>query len=179
MDNGASSYRRYLNGDQSGFVDIVKEYKDGLVFYLNSFVNDLVVAEELTEDTFVRLGIKKPHFGAKSSFKTWLYKIGHNIAIDYLRKQVAHSTIPIEECEIAIDNPYFDNERKIILNSAMTKLKDEYRQVLWLVYFEGFSNKEVAKIMHKGVHNIETLSYRAKQSLRDELIKEGYTYEEL
>ena len=62
MDNGASSYRRFLDGDDNGFVGIVRDYKDGLILFLGSFVRNLSIAEDLAEDTFVKLGIKKPHF---------------------------------------------------------------------------------------------------------------------
>ena len=61
----------------------------------------------------------------------------------------------------------------------MRSLKPEYRQVLWLRYFEGFSAKETAKIMKKSVHNIETISYRARQSLKTELQREEIQYEDL
>lgn len=70
MDNGANSYRRFLDGDESGFVEIVKDYKDGLILYLNSFVHNINIAEDLTEDTFVKLGIKKPKNKDTASFKT-------------------------------------------------------------------------------------------------------------
>ena len=60
MDRGSSSYLRFLNGDDSGMEEIITEYKDGLIFYLNSLVGDLWLAEELAEDTFVLLCTKKP-----------------------------------------------------------------------------------------------------------------------
>ena len=61
MDNGASSYRRFRDdGDESGLAEIIRDYKDGLIFYLNSFVDNIIIAEELAEDTFVRLGTRKP-----------------------------------------------------------------------------------------------------------------------
>ena len=82
MDNGASSYRRFLDGDDTGLAEIIRSYNDGLTLYLNSLVNNLSVADELSEDTFVKIGVKRPHFSGKSSFKTWLYAIGRNIAID-------------------------------------------------------------------------------------------------
>ena len=67
MDNGASSYRRFLDGDDNGFVEIVRDYKDGLILFLDSFVRNLSIAEDLAEDTFVKLGIKKPRSSGKSS----------------------------------------------------------------------------------------------------------------
>lgn len=76
MDSGADSYRRFLDGDDEGLAEIVREYKDGLILYLNCYVNNLYIAEELTEDTFFRLITRKPKFSGKSTFKSWLYAIG-------------------------------------------------------------------------------------------------------
>ena len=61
----------------------------------------------------------------------------------------------------------------------MCRLKPEYRQILWLIYFEDFSNKEAAKIMKKKVHNIEVLASRARKALKEELEREDFIYEEL
>ncbi len=69
MDSGADSYRRFLGGDDEGLAEIVREYKDGLILYLNGYVNNLYIAEELTEDTFFRLITRKPKFSGKSTFK--------------------------------------------------------------------------------------------------------------
>ena len=75
MDNGACSYRRFLDGDDKGLVELVGEYKDGLILFLNGYVNNISVAEELTEETFFRLITKKPRYSGKSTFKSWLYAI--------------------------------------------------------------------------------------------------------
>ena len=76
MDNGAISYRRFLEGDDNALEEIVEDYKDGLILFLNGYVNNIYIAEELTEDTFFRLITKRPRFSGKSSFKSWLYAIG-------------------------------------------------------------------------------------------------------
>ena len=185
MDNGASSYRRFRDGDESGLTDIIREYRDGLIFYLNSIVGDINLAEELAEDTFVLLGTKKPRDKGKSSFKTWLYTIGRNLTLNYLKKASKKNEVSIENCaELSSDenNPectYIKGERNLIIHRAMQKLKPEYRQILWLIYFEGFNNKESAIVMKKSVHNIETLVYRARKSLKTQLETEGFDYEEL
>ena len=184
MDNGLESYRRYLDGDDSAFAEIVREYRDGLILYLNSIVKDLSFAEDLAEDAFVRLGIRKPRFSERSSFRTWLYAVGRNLALDALRKRKRRETVPLDDCaELAdmesLETTWLREERKITVHRAMERLKTEYRQVLWLVYFEGFSDKEAAEIMKKSTHAIETTLYRARQALRTELEREGYHNEDL
>ena len=185
MDNGASSYRRFRdNGDVHGLDEIIIEYSDGLLLYLTSIVGNVQTAEELTEDTFVLLGTKKPKYKGKSSFKTWLYAIGRNIAIDHLRKYSKKSCISIDETpemtddEAAVEEAYIKKEQKIALHKAMRKLNPKYQQVLWLIYFEGFSNKEAAKIMKKSLRSLESILYRAKKSLGSQLETEGFEYVE-
>lgn len=184
MDNGASSYRRFLDGDESGMVEIIRDYKDGLALYLNGFVGNISVAEDLMEDTFVKLVVKKPRYTAKFSFKTWLYTIGRNAAIDYLRKYRRRADITDVELEAlpdaeSLELSYIKEEQKLTLHRALGRLKTEYRQALYLSYFEELSNAEIAEVMRKSRRQIENLIYRGKQSLKSELEKEGFVYEEL
>lgn len=187
MDSGTRNYERFLQGEKEGLVEIIREYKDGLIFYINSIVKDLVVAEELAEDVFVKLAVKKPKDKKNAGFKTLLYTIGRNVAIDYYRKnkKKIERELSIEETgdlgEEGADplEIYLKNEEKRQLHQAMKRLKAEYRMVLWLVYFEDVSHKDVANIMKKSVHGIDTLVYRARLKLKEELGKEGFSYEGL
>ena len=185
MDNGEYNYRRFLNGDDEGLTLIIKDFKDGLILYLNSYVNNIYIAEELMEETFFKIAVKKPKFLGRSSFKTWLYTVGRNVAIDYLRHNSKFSISAIDDMENYIkdetdlENMYINNERKIAVHKALSSLKPEYREVLWLVYFEEFSNKEVALLMNKSKRQIENLVFRAKQSLKSTLDKEGLVYQEI
>lgn len=185
MDNGASSYRRFLEGDDTGLVEIIRDYKDGLILYLNGYAGNIHIAEEMTEDVFVKLGVKRPKYDErKATFKTWIYTIGRNVAIDYLRRNRKQMTVSMEELqeianeEYALDVFYIWEEQKIALHRAIRKLKVEYQQVLWLSYFEEFSNKEIAQIMRKSVRGVESLVYRARLAVKSELEKEGFEYEE-
>lgn len=115
MDNGAGSYRRFLAGDDDGFVEIVRDYKDGLTFYLYGFVRNETIAEELTEDTFFKLLVKKPRYTEKCSFKTWLYTIGRNVALDYLRHNSKNADINLDivlKDEENLEKNYLKEERK-------------------------------------------------------------------
>ena len=185
MDNGADQYHRFLTGDKNGMTEIIRDYKDGLVFYLNGIVDDPFAAEDLAEDTFVKLVVKKPHFSGKCSFKTWLYTIGRNLALDHLRS--ASRTTPLSGDDYAgmateresIEQTYLREENRITVHRALAKLKPEYRQVLILTYFEELTNAEAGKVMKKSKRQIENLAYRAKQALKQTLLQEGFSYEEL
>lgn len=185
MDDAIDSYRRFLSGDNSGLEEIIGVYRDGLMIYLNGFVGDICIAEELTEETFVKLVLKRPRFLQRSAFKTWLYAIARNLAFDHLRRHSGKSNISLDNCpeltadEEALERSYIRQEDKILLHRAMRKLKREYRQILWLIYFEGFTHKEAARIMRRSTHSAETLSYRARQALKRNLLEEGYVYEDL
>ena len=183
MDSGSSSYRRFLDGDETGLIEIVRDYKDGLILYINSIVNDIHIAEELTEDTFVRLVVRRPADKGSSSFKTWLYTMGRNRAIDYLRHSKRRSVVSLDVCaddtatSNSVEDLYFREEKRRAVHLALGRLKPDYQQVLWLIYFEDFSCKQVAKVMKKKVHAVEMLASRARKELSEELRKEGYTSE--
>ncbi len=185
MDNGASSYRRFLDGDDKGLAEIVRDYRDGLILYLNGIVNNIFVAEELMEETFFKIITKKPRFNAKYSFKTWLYTIGRNVAIDHLRHNAKQADTSFDDLENYIQDEfdleklYIMEERKMIVHRALKKLNAEYRQVLWLLYFDGMTNSDAAVVMKKSARQMKNLVYRAKNTLKSELDKEGFVYEEL
>lgn len=188
MDKGFDCYNRFLDGDEHALEEIIRDYKDGLIFYLNSFTENIHAAEELAEETFVKLFTRKPLFRKAdkggSSFKTWLYTIGRNTAFDYLRaihrrRQVSEEEyIQLASDEDSLEHSYIKEEERITLHKAMSKLKPQYRQVLWLVYFEDLSHKEAARIMKKPVGSIKTLVFRAKQELKGQLEKEDFDYNE-
>jgi RNA polymerase sigma-70 factor (ECF subfamily) len=188
MDNGASSYRRFLDGDDSGLVEIIRDYKDGLILYLNSIIPNGIVAEELCEDTFVRLAVKKPRFSGRSTFKTFLYAIGRRVAADHLRKSRGKATVSLETlAEEGFDLPaeedvvsaYLRDETHRAVHRALGRLTDSHREVLWLVYFEDLSVKEAAEVLGKSPHAAESLIHRARLSMKAELEKEGISHEDI
>ena len=67
MDNGAASYRRFIDGDQEAFGEIVDLYRENLIFFIHRYVNDLDTAEDLAEDAFVELIVHPERFEGKSS----------------------------------------------------------------------------------------------------------------
>ncbi len=183
MDNGESSYRRFLSGDNEGMLEIVCEYQTGLMLYLNSFTQDIHIAEDMTENTFFELMTKRPKFSGKSSFKTWLYAVGRNITAKYIRKHTKLNIVPLESQEYLavednIEGNYIKSEQKRMVHQALHNLKTEYRQVLFLSYFEGFSIAEISLIMKKSEKQVKNYLYNAKKALKTELERSEFDYEE-
>ena len=182
MDNGESSYRRFLMGDNEGLYEIICIYQTGLTLYLNSFVQNIHIAEDMAEDTFLELVKKRPRYSGKSSFKTWLYAIGRNITAVYLRKHKNPDVVPLESQEHLtdeknIESEYIKSEQKRQVHTALHRLKLEYRQVLYLTYFEGFSISETAFILKRSKKQVNNLLYSAKAALKTELERSGFEYE--
>ena len=183
-ENGEMNYNRFINGDKDGMTEVIREYKDGLSLYLNSLVRNICEAEELMEETFVELVVKKPRFTGKSSFRTWLFAIGRYIAYDYIKKKAKNYTLPIDELydisdEENLEKDYIRNEQNIVLYRALNKVNEDYSQALHLVYIEGFSLADTARIMHKSKKQVENLVCRGKKAMRTQLEKEGFVYEGL
>ena len=77
-----------------------------------------------------------------------------------------------------LERSYIKNEQRIMVHKALDNLTADYKQIIWLVYFEDLSNEEASIVMKKSARQITNLLYHAKQSLRNELEKEGFMYEE-
>ena len=181
MENNA--YKRYLDGDSTALPEIINEYRSGLTMYLNSYVHDLETADELCCETFVRLAFKKPKFRETSTFKSFLYGIGKNVTLQYLRKNKRYAAEPLDEA-FSIPDPtdlekeYLTKERDRQLYAAIGTLKAEYSQALWLMYFEDLSVRDIAAVMKKSAPAVRVLLHRARQALKTELEKEGFVYED-
>ena len=184
MDNGASSYRRFLLGDDTGLADLIEEYRMPLQMFILSYVQEEETAEEAAIETFVKLATKKPRYNGKASFKTWLFCIGRHTATDVVRKQKKRRTVSMEEIAgAASDKPsleeqYITEERNRQLAASMKKLKAEYYTVLWLKYFEDQKIGDIAQILHKSEGNTKVLLSRAREALKSQLGKDGFAYED-
>ena len=179
MDNGASSYRRFLAGDETGLNELVEMYGDNLMYFINGLVKNIDMAEDLMEDTFMELVVHKHHFREESSFKTYLFKIGRNKALNALKRNRIYAELDtdIEDIE-KLEETIITNDKNRHIKEAMSKLKDDYATVIHLLYFEDMSYEEISKIMKKTNKQIKNLAYRARNSLKEVLEKEGFSYEE-
>jgi len=172
MDNGASSYRRYLDGDEEAFRDIVKEYFDNLVFFIDRYVGDYAAAEDIALDVFTYLVVNKRHYNFRVSLKTYLFMLGRSRALDYIKHRGKLQLVELSEAaQVASPEPtpeeiLLTGTRKQAVNAALGQLSEELRLAVHLVYFEQLSAEEAARVLKKNKKQVYNLLYRAKNMLR-------------
>ncbi len=182
MDNGANSYRRFLEGDEKAFDEIVDSLFYPLVFFLNGFVHDSFVAEDLAMDAFSDLLANKKRFNFRVSLKTYLFMIGKSKALNYLKRRKLIQIVSFSELECFTDDEkrleeiVLANERNKIVHSAIEKLPGEMQLVIHLIFFENLNYEETAKVIRKTKKQVYNLIYRAKNELRKILGEEAVSY---
>lgn len=177
QEDGLGSYRRYLQGDRAALEPLVETYSDALVRYASYYVRS--AAEDIAEDAFVALILKRKQFREEGELKAYLFRIARNKCFDHLRR--AWRTAPLgEELPSAdFESTIEERDRKKALYAAMGRIEAGYRDVLLLVYIEGFSVEECTGILKKSRKQVYNLLARGKAALKKQLIKEGYHDAEL
>ncbi len=173
MDKGLEAYQRFLNGEESALDELINMYRSPLEAFISGFVSDAEASEELMMDTFAELIFCKNFKGA-SSLKTYLFAIGRNKALRY-SKHKETNFVPLEDVENYItdeellDDKLILRERHDLLHEAIKELSPQYKEVLYLIYFEEMSYREVAQVLKKSEKQISNLVFRAKKSLKQKL----------
>ena len=179
MDNGASSYRRFLDGDENAFGELMKELFRGLVFFIDGFVHDPPPADDIAIEVFSDLVVHRHRYNFKVSLKTYLYMLGRSRALDYLRHRKLQELVELTEAHAvaderaALEELLLTDDRKRQLHTAIAKLSEDMRTAVHLIYFEEMTYEEAARIMRKNRKQVDNLLNRYKKELRTMLGKDG------
>ena len=185
MEGGLESYLRFLQGEQSALKTVVELYWDSMLLFTNSYVHNLSDAEDIAQEALIKLSIRRPRLTHENQLKAYLFKICRNLSVNHLRKQKRHTdmsqelTENIEDDMQEIEARMELKESAQILHHAMQKLKLEYREILFLRYFEQLTIPECAKVMKCSERQATAVGYQARQALRKILEKEGYSIENI
>lgn len=179
-DYGHKYYTAFLSGDSLGFESLVKAYRNNLILFIRQYVYDFSIAEDISQDVFVKLYVKNPHYSPKASFKTWLYTIAKREAMNYLKRQKNQADVD-HAILSAVEDDYLESilaeEKQKALYSALGELNSDYRQVLLLYYFDELSVNEIAQLTKRKSRQISDMLYNAKKSLQSIITKGGIKYE--
>lgn len=173
------------NGDRQAFEFLVKETHDMVYRLLYRFVQNNNDAEDLTQDVYLEVFNSIHKFKGKSDLKTWLYRVGVNKALNFLKKEKKHKhtlTIDLEleneevpQLQVEADRSseagfnLENHELSRILNIAMNKLPERQKAAFILHNHEGQSYQAIAGILETSLSSVESLIFRARATLKKDL----------
>lgn len=180
-DSGVGSCHLNLPDNQT--LDyLLRTYGQRLVCFAYSITTSAAAAEDAMEDAFAALLVKGGKFRTEEQIRAWLYKTTRNRAVDYLRRH--KRDVPLLDVEEVLHGGDLEgsaalNERDETLYRCMQSLPPLYRQVLELCYLEGFDIPQVCRILGKSRKQVYNLLARAKVTLKEKLIQEGISHEDI
>jgi RNA polymerase sigma-70 factor (ECF subfamily) len=174
-------------GREAAFRELVRRYERPVFSLIFRMVRDREIAEDLAQDTFIKILNNIDRYRPEFKLSSWLFKIANNVAIDYLRKRQldtvsmegsphAATTTEIEATSFEIasqqESQLEEMEARELGSSierAIAALRPEYRSCIMLRHVEGRSYEEIAAILDLPLGTVKTYIHRARHELRDAL----------
>lgn len=165
--------------DQELYTEIVKRYEEKLRRYALVFAHDADKADDVLQNTFLKAFINLKSFNTKKKFSSWIYRILHNEAINYIKKhkkEVSIDEVPEVQDMVSENDSPMDNleakEMKKMLLGKIDKLPLKYSEPLMLFYMEERSYEEISDILRMPIGTVGTRINRGKSLLKKTIKKE-------
>ena len=169
-------------GDDVAFGVLFRRWSSPLLRYLERMVGDASAAEELVQETFLRVHRARERYSPDARFSTWLYTIANHLALNELRRprrQREHRSVEAgngdgEPLVLAGEAPRAEEEIDVrrlggAVEQALSELPERQRAALWLTAVEGLSYAEVASTLETSEKSVKALVHRARCALADHL----------
>lgn len=157
-------------------IEVMNRYGQDLLQLTFSYVNNKAIAEDLTQDIFVKCYKSLHTYNGKSQLKTWLWRIAINHCKDFLKSWYNNNVMVTEDQSTTNLSPRNHVEDEVIqkdddsrLVSAILSLPIKYREVIHLFYFEELSLKDISCVLDVKVNTVKTRLKKAKELLKDRL----------
>ena len=177
-----SLVQRAKNGDLSAFDSLIIRYRQRLYSVIYNMTMNAEDAADLTQESFVKAFRSLAKFREKSSFYTWLYRIGVNLTLTYLKKRKIRQFFSFDQASEdggmskdleAVSSTSTTSVKKALnnelhekLNEALSKLSDKHRTIVVLFEIDGLGHKEIASIMKCTEGTVRSRLFYAKQQLQ-------------
>lgn len=185
--------RKFQSGDEAGFNALLARHSAGVLrFIMKMTGSDKVRAEDLLQEVFMKVIERRGHYDPDQKFATWLYSIARNHCIDHLRTESyrRHGSLDapisaddeggavvidiVRGTERAQDERVFDREVRGLIDSGVSGLKDEFREVFLLREVEGLSLDEIAAVTDSPLGTVKSRLRYAYRDLRRAFTDSGY-----
>ncbi len=152
-------------GDQAAFAQLFEQYHAAILNYLHRMVYDRALAEDLTQDTFIKAYNALPRTKPDLAFKAWLYRIATNTAISHLRRGKIIRWLPfITDRESPDEHIERSVTRKLDISEALSKLPEHYQTALVLRHYQGLSLAETAQVLDITENAAKLRLFRARKA---------------
>ena len=180
QSNDVTLIQQILNGDQNAFTALVKKYQKQIHAFAWRKLGDFHLAEEITQDTFLKVYQQLWTLRDPNRFGAWLHAIVRNCCLVYLRKtqQPIESldTMPEAEMESVSYNQYLEEQREGVANETrhkvvkhlLNKLPENEQTVITLHYLGDMRCEEIGKFLDVPLNTIKSRLHRARKRLREE-----------
>ncbi|MBI4572132.1 MAG: sigma-70 family RNA polymerase sigma factor [candidate division NC10 bacterium] len=161
-------------GDRTAFEQLYRRYRDRLYAFLVRYTGDPSSAQDLFQETFLRVFRDRARYEPRAAFATWLFTIARNLFLDSVKRAWTPGTfIEPETATLSIPDPtpgpletLAQEEAEAVLRRAVASLAEEDRAILLLSRFEGLRYREIAKILGTSEGAVKVRAHRALQALR-------------
>ena len=172
MEDDCLLVKRFKSKDLKAFDEIFSKYYKLIYYYIYKMVFSYEAAEDITQDTFVKVFKSLGRAEENSKLSPWIYKIAHNTFIDYTRKNkvsmefldnVNYENQLIDSNDL--ENPeanYVNLELRDKINRTMFKLNSKYKSAIILRDYNNLSYKEIALILDLSETAVKSLIHRAR-----------------
>ncbi len=166
----------WLQGGQyveRGFSALMEQYQERMYWHIRRIVTDHEDANDVLQNTFVKVFKNIGSFKAKSKLYTWLYRIATNEAITFMDKKRRKYASSIDDEEANLANkleadPYFDgDEAQIKLQQALSRLPDKQKMVFNMRYFDNMSYKEISEVLGTSVGGLKASYHHAVKKIEE------------
>ena len=171
--------RCILDGSSESFEQLISPYGDRLFNTLVHILRNAEAAEDVLQDALVQAFVKLSTYQGKSSFYTWLYRIGVNLAFSYRRRERPMISMESQKSELGeepvsvvepVDAEALRAERAELQHSAIGELADEFRAVIILREIEGCDYETIGNILDISPGTVRSRIHRGRLQLREKLI---------
>lgn len=170
-----------LAGSQSAFEQILRRYQRPILSFLARMTGDTALAEDLAQETFVKAFRKLAAFDTSRRLSSWLFRIAHNTAVDALRKAKPQA-VTLDSGDLPDDPPApaaaDPVERRALgraLQTALARLRPEYRTAVVLRYEDGLSFEEIGQVLGVPEATARSHVHRARKELARVMAAAGWT----
>jgi RNA polymerase sigma-70 factor, ECF subfamily len=174
--------RKAQRGDERAFTIIVRTYETPVYNYVLRLVNDRVLAEDLTQEVFLRVYQGLPKFSLRSKFTTWLFQVTKNRVLDELRASERRPRLTVALDDIppleVIDTPAERLEAVDAVWRSVRELNVDLKMALLLRDVVGLSYTEIADSLEITLATVKWRIYKAREEVQLALAREGITFGE-